>query len=82
MSSSSPLVWFHLYDAATGLPYKGTFASSILRSSLAVPVIDQFRDAVHAKNSSILTGITSSQLLVFRNKDAFDKRNDLENKVV
>ena len=72
-SSSSPLVWFHLYDAATGLPYKGTSCDKVSVSSFA-DVVD-FRDAVHAKNSSILTGITSSQLLVFRNKEAFDKRN-------
>jgi hypothetical protein len=78
----SPLVWFQLYDSSTGLPYMGTSASSILRSSLVVPVIDQFRKAVHLENSSILTGITSSQLLVYKNKEAFDKRNDLENKVV
>ncbi|KAJ3112784.1 hypothetical protein HDU96_004163 [Phlyctochytrium bullatum] len=42
-----------------GEPYKGTSASSILRSSLVVPVVDQFRDAVRAKNSSILTDTTS-----------------------
>ena len=75
MSSPSPLVWFLLLDSATGQLYKGTSASSVLCSSLAVPVVDQFRDAAHLKNSAILTGITSSQLLVYKNKAAFDKRN-------
>jgi hypothetical protein len=71
----APLIWFMLLDSATGEPFKGTTVSSVLRSSLVISVIDQFRDAVHLKNSSILTGITSSQLLVFMNKAAFDKRN-------
>jgi hypothetical protein len=74
-SPPSPLVWFLLLDSATGEPYKGTSASSILRSSLVVPAIDQFRKAVHLENSAILTGITSSQLTVYKNKVAFEKRN-------
>ena len=74
LSSSSPLVWFLLLDSATGEPYKGTSADKIAVSSPASDVAD-FRKAVHLKNTSILTGITSSQLLVYKNKDAFDKRN-------
>ncbi len=74
-SPPSPLVWFLLLDSATGLPYKRTTASSIERSSLVAPVIDQFRKAVLQDNYSILTGITSSQLLVYKNRTAFDKRN-------
>ncbi len=77
MSSSSSitsLVWFLLLDSTAGEPYRGTSASSVsLPSGL---VVDQFRDAVHVKNSSILTGIASSQLHVYKNKTAFDKRND------
>ncbi len=80
MSSSSPLVWFHLYDAATGLPYKGTSCDKVSVSSSAD--VADFRDAVHAKNSNKLSSLDAADLLVFRNKDAFDKRNDLENKVV
>ncbi|KAI9345211.1 kinase-like domain-containing protein [Obelidium mucronatum] len=74
-SSTPPLVWFLLLDSATGNPYKNTFASCVVRSSLVVPVVDLFRDAVHLKNSSILTGIASSQLRVYKNKLSFDKRN-------
>ena len=72
---SSPLIWFLLLESATGQSYKGTTASAVLRSSLVVPVVDQFRDAVHQDNSAILTGITFSQLQVYKNKASFDKRN-------
>ena len=73
MSSSSPHVWFQLYDSATGKPYKRSTADYV---SLAHgSVIAQFRDAVQLENTSILTGITSSQLLVYKNKATFDKRN-------
>ena len=71
----SPLIWFQLLDSVDGLPYKATSVASILRSSLVVPVVDQFRYAVVQDNAPILTGITSSQLLVYKNKAAFDKRN-------
>ena len=68
-------------DAATGNPYKGTTADKVSVSSSAD--VADFRDAAHLKNSSILTGIASSQLLVYKNKDAFDKRNaPLEEKVL
>ena len=70
------LIWFLLVDSETGEPYKNCSVSSILHSLIAVPVIDQFRDAVHVKNSSILTGIVPAQLFVFKNKAAFDKRNN------
>ncbi len=75
MSSAppSPLVWFQLYDSATGEPYKGTYSDYV--SLPPDSVIAQFRDAAHLKNSSILTGITSSQFTIYKNKAAFDKRN-------
>ena len=77
---SFPLVWFLLVDSATGQLYKGTTADIV-----SLPpgyVIAQFRDAVKAKYSdSHLKGIASSNLLVYENKTAFDKRN-LENEKV
>jgi hypothetical protein len=73
MSSPSPLIWFQLLDSATGEPYKKTSADYV--SLPPGSVIAQFRKAVHLENSSILTGITSSQLTVYRNKAAFEKRN-------
>jgi hypothetical protein len=78
-SPPSPLIWFLLLDSTTGEPYMGTSVTSVLRSSIVVPVVDQFRDAVIKKykdqDSTILTGIASSQLLVYKNKATFDKRN-------
>jgi hypothetical protein len=77
MSSPPSLVWFVLLDSATGEPYKNTSASSILLSSLAVPVVDQFRKAVKAEydNPNYLKDIPSGALLVYKNKAEFDKRN-------
>ena len=74
---SSPLVWFQLLDSATGEPYKGTTAEKVAVSSTAD--VADFREAVIEKfdkqKSSLLTGFASSQLLVYKNKAAFDKRN-------
>ena len=66
-------IWFLLYDSMTGLPYMGTTAASV--SLPPGSVVDQFRDAVKVKDSDILTGVVSSQLLVYKNKLSFDKRN-------
>ena len=63
-------------DSETGKPYKNSSASSIERRLITVPVIDQFRDAVLSKNPAILTGIAPSQLIVYRNIAAFDRRNN------
>jgi hypothetical protein len=77
MSSPPSLVWFQLLDSATGLPYKDSSVSSVLRSSLVVPVVDQFRDAVQLKydKPNYLKDVPSGALLVYKNKAAFDKRN-------
>ena len=67
------LVWFVLLDCATGESYKGTSTSSVL-----IPpdfFVAQFRKQIYQDNASILKGITSSQLIIYKNKDAFDKRN-------
>ena len=81
LSTSNPLIWFHLYDYGSGKPYKGTSATSVLRSSLAVPIIDQFRDAVKVKCSNQLSSVDTSQLHVFKNKESFDRRDSKEEKV-
>lgn len=74
-SPPSPLVWFLLLDAATGLPYKGTSADYV--SPPPGSVIAQFRDAVQLKydKPNYLKDIPSGALLVYKNKAAFDKRN-------
>ena len=79
--TSNARIWFHLYDHGTGKPYKGTTADKV-----SVPVgsdITDFRDAVKVKYSdSHLKGISPSDLLVFKNKQSFDKRNSKEEKVI
>ena len=66
-------IWFVLLNSADGRPYKGTTASKVSVSSSAD--VDDFRIAVYVMNSSILTGIAPSQLLVYKNKASFDKRS-------
>ncbi|KAL7474436.1 hypothetical protein ACHAW6_000410, partial [Cyclotella cf. meneghiniana] len=68
--------WFLLLDSATGQPYKGTTADFVYLPSSAG--VAEFRDAVHVKNSNKLTGRDASDLLVFKNKAAFDRRNNAE----
>jgi hypothetical protein len=65
-------------DAATGQPYKGTSADAV--SLLPGSIVINFRDAVKAKNSNKLSSIDAADLLVYKNKDAFDKRNAEEGK--
>ena len=52
-------------------------------SSLVVPIIAQFCDAVKAEysDSTVLSGISASQLQVFKNKESFDRRDAKEEKV-
>jgi hypothetical protein len=80
MSNSDVMIWFHLYDSANGLPYMGTTADKV-----SVPVgsdIAEFCDAVKAKCSNTLSSIDANKLLVFNNKQSFDKRNLEEHKVI
>ncbi|KAI3641438.1 hypothetical protein MIR68_000568 [Amoeboaphelidium protococcarum] len=73
MSSTSPLIWFLLLDSATGEPYKGTRASCVYLPPGSC--IAQFGDAVKAKHSNKLSSVDAANLLVQKNKAAFDKRN-------
>ena len=75
--SSFPLVWFLILDS-TGEPYKGTTASKVSVSSSAD--VDDFRKAVKAENSNKLSTFDAADLLVYKNKAAFDKRNAQEGK--
>ena len=72
----SPLIWFLLLDFETGKPYKNSTVSSIERSIINIPVLDQFRKLVHRENSNKLASVDASDLLVYKNKAAFDKRNN------
>ena len=73
----SPLVWFLLLDSETGEPYKNTTTDYVLHPPGAV--VAEFRKLVHRENSAILPGIAPSQLLVYKNKAAFDSRSAAEN---
>jgi hypothetical protein len=70
----SPLIWFQLVDSS-GRPYKGTSADKVKLDSSAD--IADFKKAVKAKydQPGFLKDISSGVLLVYRDKDAFDKRN-------
>jgi len=76
MSCQPRLVWYCLFDSSTGQPFLGTTADKV-SVSISADVAD-FRDAVHTKNLSILTGIVASQLLVYKNKADFDKRDSVD----
>ena len=76
--SNDDQLWYHLYDSSTGLPYKGTRATFV---SLKVPMIAEFCDAVKIKSRNKLASVDAEDLLVFKNKDSFDKRNSEEEKV-
>jgi len=68
-----PLVWFLLLDSATGEPYKKTTADKVAVASSAD--VADFRDAVKAKYSNKLSSVDAGELLVYKNKAAFEKRN-------
>ena len=81
-SKEESKIWFHLYDYETGKPYKGTAADKV-----SVPVgsdITEFRKAVKAEydQPAYLKDIPSGKLLVFQNKQTFDKRVAAVEKVI
>ena len=73
-SSSTAKFWFLLLDSATGQPYKGTTADFVSLPPGAV--VAEFRDAVLSKNSNKLASVDASDLLIYRNIAAFDRRNN------
>ena len=73
-SSSTAKFWFLLLDSATGQPYKGTTADFVSLPPGAV--VAEFRDAVLSKNSNKLAIVDASDLLIYRNIAAFDRRNN------
>ena len=80
-SKSEVLVWFQLVDSLTGEAYKRVTADKVRLPSSAD--VADLRDAVKAEyNDSHLQGIAASNLIVYENKAAFDKRNAQEGKVL
>ena len=64
------LLWFNLVDS-DGKPFKNIPVSSVLRSEIAVPVVDQLKGAVQAKFHEDLTGIASPLLVVYKNMEVY-----------
>jgi hypothetical protein len=63
-------------DSKTGEQYKNSSVSSIKHSLITVPVIDQFQKLAHHEHSNKLNHINAPDLLVYKNKASFNKRND------
>ena len=70
MSTTS--VWFLLVDS-NGEPYKKTSADKV-KLSTASDVAD-FRKAVKTENSRKLSSFDAADLVVYKNKESFEKRN-------
>ena len=73
----SPLVWFLLLDSETGEPYKNTTTDYVSHPPGAV--VAEFRKLVHRENPNKLASVDASDLLVYKNKAAFDSRSAAEN---
>ena len=71
--SSPSLIWFQLIDSETGLAYKNT--RSVKTKLKASADVDDFLNAVKTKYPNKLATVDAGELLVFKNKAAFDKRN-------
>jgi hypothetical protein len=71
--ASTNLIWFQLVDAATGAPYMGKSPSAVSLPSGSA--LFEFQDAVKAKYFRTLESVEADELIVYMNKDAFDKRN-------
>ena len=71
--SSTKFLFLLLDSVTTGQPYEGSTADCV--SLPPGSVVAEFRKLVHSENSSILTVIALSQLLVYKNKAALEKRS-------
>jgi hypothetical protein len=71
---SSTKFWFLLLDSTTGQPYESSTADFV--SLPPGSVVAELRKLAHHENASILTGVAPSQLLVYKNKASFNRRNN------
>jgi energy-coupling factor transporter ATP-binding protein EcfA2 len=75
MSSLLPrFVWFLLVDSVSGESYKRTNADKVSLDASAD--VADFRDAVKAKHSNKLSTFDAADLLVYKNKAAFDEKQE------
>ena len=79
-SKSEVLVWFKLVDSVTGEAYKRVTADKVRLPSSAD--VADLRDAVKVKYNNKLSSVDAGELIVYKNKAAFDKRNAQEGKVL
>jgi hypothetical protein len=81
--SPPPLVWFLLLDSATGQPYKETRATKVSVDSSAdvADIVEAVKKKFKEEDSTILTGIASCQLVVYKNKATLAKRHADDGKV-
>mmetsp|Transcript_1743 Transcript_1743/g.2661 ORF Transcript_1743/g.2661 Transcript_1743/m.2661 type:complete len:233 (-) Transcript_1743:4883-5581(-) len=68
-----PLIWFQLVDS-DGQPYKESSVSSVSLNPSAV--FDELRQAVIDANPDLLSGLDASQLKIYKNKTAFDGKEE------
>jgi hypothetical protein len=74
--SRSVLIWFQLFDSEDGQPYRNTTVSTVTPPPGSLFILDQFRDAVKAKYANTLCDIDSPDLVVYKNKAAFEAKDD------
>jgi hypothetical protein len=71
---ASTKFWYLLLDSATtGQLHKGSTADFVLLPPGSV--VAEFQKLVHSKNPNKLARVDASDLLVYKNKAAFDMRN-------
>ena len=79
LSTDRNLIWFHLYDAHTEKPVRGSSATIV-----DLPCSYSFQNLRYAIRDeyfySHLKGMDVSKFKIFKNKNAFDKRNLNEGK--
>jgi hypothetical protein len=76
--ASSRFFWFQLADAVSGQILEGSTADKV--SLPDGSDVADFRDTAKVKCSNKLSSVDSNNLLVYKNRAAFDKRNDDEEK--
>ena len=67
-------IWFHLFDACTGEPFKRVKATKVLMDE--ADDIDDLARVIVADQQPVLAGYSNTQLEFFRNKASYDANED------
>ena len=70
--SNRQIVWYSLMESASGQPFMGMSTEKINIEPSAD--VTDFRKCVHSEKHKMLNGIDSSQLLVYKDMQSFEKR--------